>query len=167
VSDSARNIVLIGMAGAGKSTVGVLLAKALYRNFIDTDLTVQSAEGRRLQDIVDDLGNATFRQIEERHVLSISLPGAVIATGGSVVYSERAMAHLAATGTVIYLKLPLATLEAPVQHADSRGLAMESGQTFADLYAERLPLYEKYADVTVECEGLSHDEVVTACLAQL
>ncbi|MFP6584215.1 MAG: shikimate kinase [Candidatus Hydrogenedentota bacterium] len=165
VTLSSDNIVLIGMAGAGKSTVGVLLAKALYRNFIDTDLVVQSAEGCRLQDTVNDVGKAAFQEIEEKHVLSIRVPGAVIATGGSVVYSERAMTHLKTSGTVVYLQLPLDQLEARVLNLDTRGLAMESNQTFADLYRERLPLYEKYADVTIPCEGLNHEEVVTAICA--
>lgn len=162
---SSQNIVLIGMAGAGKSTVGVLLAKALFRNFIDTDLVVQSAEGRRLQDIVDEVGKAAFQAIEEKHVLSIHVPGAVIATGGSVVYSEKAMNHLKSSGTVIYLELPLAQLEARVSNLDSRGLAMDSDQTFADIFNERLPLYEKYADHTIHCDGLNHEEVVAAICA--
>ena len=153
------------MAGAGKSTVGVLLAKALFRNFIDTDLVVQSAEGRRLQDIVDEVGKAAFQAIEEKHVLSIHVPGAVIATGGSVVYSEKAMNHLKSSGTVIYLELPLAQLEARVSNLDSRGLAMDSDQTFADIFNERLPLYEKYADHTIHCDGLNHEEVVAAICA--
>ena len=162
---SSQNIVLIGMAGAGKSTVGVLLAKALFRNFIDTDLVVQSAEGRRLQDIVDKVGKAAFQAIEEKHVLSIHVPGAVIATGGSVVYSEKAMNYLKSSGTVIYLELPLAQLEARLSNLDSRGLAMDSDQTFADLFNERLPLYERYADHTIHCDGLNHEEVIAAICA--
>lgn len=167
MAGSSENIVLIGMAGVGKSTVGVLLAKALFRNFVDTDLVVQSAEGRRLQDIVDEVGKTSFQAIEERHVLSIRIPGAVIATGGSVVYSEKAMAYLKEHGTVVYLRLPLDQLEARVLNADSRGLAMDAGESFGDLYRERLPLYEQYADITVDCDGLNHDEVVSTAVTFL
>ncbi|HIA47848.1 MAG TPA: shikimate kinase [Candidatus Hydrogenedentes bacterium] len=155
------------MAGVGKSTVGVFLAKALHRNFVDTDLVVQSAEGRRLQEIVDELGKEAFQAIEERHVLSIQIPGAVIATGGSVVYSENAMGHLKRTATTVYLKLPLDQLKARVVNTESRGLAMDSGQSFADLYGERLPLYERYTDVTIDCDGLNHDEVVATAVTRL
>ena len=155
------------MAGVGKSTVGVLLAKALHRDFVDTDLVVQSAEGRSLQEIVDDLGKEAFQAIEERHVLSIHIRGAVIATGGSVVYSEIAMARLKRSATTVYLKLPLDQLEARVAKVNSRGLAMEPGQSFADLYRERLPLYERYTDVTIDCDGLNHDEVVEAAVTIL
>lgn len=162
-----QNIVLIGMAGAGKSTVGVLLAKALFRNFIDTDLVIQSAEGRLLQDIVDEVGKEAFQKIEARHVLSISVPGAVIATGGSVVYSEEAMYHLGLTGIFLFLKVPFSELERRVMQTGARGLAISKGQTLEELYMERLPLYLKYANITVDCEGLSHDEVVTACVNAL
>lgn len=162
-----RNIVLIGMAGAGKSTVGVLLAKALSRQFIDTDLVIQAAEHRRLQDILDAEGLDAFRRIEERHVLGLDARGAVIATGGSVVYSAAAMAHLKRNGTAIYLQLDADTLERRVAGADPRGLAIAPGQSFRDLYAERRPLYEKYADITIDCSNLTHDEVVARIVRAL
>ena len=155
------------MAGVGKSTVGVLLAKALYRNFIDTDLVVQSAEGRRLQEIVDEVGKEAFQAIEEQHVLSIKIPGAVIATGGSVVYSKRAMEYLKLNATTVFLVLPPHLLEARITNADTRGLAKKSNQTFVDLYHERLPLYEDYADITVNTDNLDHDEVVLEIISQL
>lgn len=162
-----RNIVLIGMAGAGKSTVGVLLAKALSRVFIDTDLIIQAAEGRRLQDILDNDGVDAFRAREEKHVLSLNAQGAVIATGGSVVYSMRAMAHLKANGTAVYLYLPVDDLERRISNLDSRGIVMAPGQSFAEVYRERQPLYELYADVTIDCVGLGHDAVVERTIAAL
>lgn len=155
------------MAGVGKSTIGVLLAKALHRNFVDTDIVVQSAEGRCLQEIMDEGGKEAFQAVEERHVLSIHILGAVIATGGSVVYSNMAMAHLSRNAVTVYLKLPLDQLEKRVENVDTRGLAMEAGQSFEDVYHERLPLYERYADVTIDCEGLNHDEVVVRVVASL
>jgi len=163
--DPRRNIVLIGMAGAGKSTVGVLLAKAMSRSFVDTDLAIQAAEGRRLQDILDTEGIDAFRQIEEKQVLALSVQGAVIATGGSVVYSPRAMAHLKASGALVYLCLPAEALEARVTNLDSRGIVMAPGQTFAEVYNERRPLYECYADLRIDCAGLSHEAVVQRIVA--
>jgi len=164
---TGRNIVLIGMAGAGKSTVGVLLAKALSRTFIDTDLLIQAAEGRRLQEILDRDGIEAFRRLEEKHLLGLSARGAVIATGGSVVYSARAMAHLKDNGVAVYLYLPVDALERRVTNLDSRGIVMAPGQTFAELYRERQPLYEKYADLTIDCSGLGHDAVVERTIAAL
>ncbi len=162
-----RNIVLIGMAGAGKSTVGVLLAKALSRTFLDTDLVIQASEGRRLQDILDRDGVDAFRALEEKHMLTLHTRGAVIATGGSVVYSPRAMAHLKANGAAVYLYLPVDALERRVTNLDSRGIVMGPGQTFAEVYRERQPLYEKYADLTIACTGLGHDAVVERTIAAL
>lgn len=162
-----RNIVLIGMAGAGKSTIGVLLAKALSRTFVDTDLVIQAAEGRRLQDILDRDGVEAFRRLEEKHVLALEARGAVIATGGSVVYSARAMTHLKAHGIVVYLYLPVEALERRVTNLDSRGIVMGPGQTFAAVYRERQPLYERYADLSVDCTGFGHDAVVERTIAAL
>jgi shikimate kinase len=167
MSGPRGNIVLIGMAGAGKSTVGVLLAKALSRNFIDTDLLLQSAARRRLQEILDAEGIEAFRRLEEKCVLGISARDAVIATGGSVVYSARAMAHLKAAGTVVYLSLPASALEGRVTNLDSRGIVISPGQSFAELIREREPLYERYAEVTVDCSGLTHEAVVQRIIAAL
>jgi shikimate kinase len=167
VAASAQNIVLIGMAGVGKSTVGVLLAKAMLRNFVDTDLVVQSAEGKPLQNIVDEVGKQSFQQIEEQHVLSIQIPGAVIATGGSVVYSDQAMRHLKENATTLFLELPVDQLEQRITDPESRGLAIDKDQTFQELYLERLPLYQQYADHTIDCDGLDHEQVVSKILAQL
>ena len=157
-----RNIVLIGMPGVGKSTVGVLLAKALSRDFIDTDVVIQSREGRRLQGILDARGAAGFCEIEERHVLSLRPRAAVIATGGSVVYSDRAMRHLKRAGVIVHLDLDLAGIEARLRDLDSRGVIMPAGQTLRSLYEERLPLYRRYADITVDCARRTHEQVVDA-----
>lgn len=160
--DTQRNIVLIGMPGVGKSTVGVLLAKVTSRSFLDTDVLIQSRERRRLQNILDAEGTSAFRAMEERHILSLDCHGHVIATGGSVVYSDRAMAHLKAAGIVVHLALPLPLLVRRLTDLDSRGVVMGPRQTLRDLYEERRPLYEKYADVTVQCEGRTHEQVVDA-----
>jgi len=160
--ENGRNVVLIGMPGVGKSTVGVLLAKALSRSFIDTDVYLQAREGRRLQDIIDTDGVDRFRAVEESYVLSLDCRDHVVATGGSVVYSERAMAHLRQSGAIIYLYLPLEPLYARVTNLDSRGVVIAPGQTFAELFEERQPLYARYAGLTVNCVGLNHDETVAA-----
>lgn len=154
------NIVLIGPPGVGKSTVGVLLAKALSMTFADTDIMIQAAEGRRLQEILDSEGTDAFRVIEERHILALDLRKHVIATGGSVVYSPAAMAHLRAIGRVVFLSLPCEMLLRRIEDLDTRGVVLPSPQTFRDMYAERLPLYKQYADVILDCAGLSHQQVV-------
>jgi len=154
------NIVLIGMPWVGKSTVGVLLAKAMSRNFVDTDVCIQAAERRRLQEIIDIEGIAAFRAIEEKRVLALSCKNHVIATGGSVVYSAAAMNHLKSRGVVVYLKLPLALLEERITNLGMRGVVIEQNQSFAALFSERQPLYVRYADVTVACAGLNHEQVV-------
>ena len=159
-----RNIVLIGMPGVGKSTVGVLLAKATWRRFIDTDVVIQAREGERLQTLIDSRGAAAFRALEERHVLSLDLRGHVIATGGSVVYSRPAMEHLGSSGVVVHLDLPFELLERRVTNLGSRGVVIEPGQTLRDLHEERRPLYRRYAHVTIDCTGLSHEEVVAAVI---
>jgi len=154
------NLVLIGMPGVGKSTVGVLLAKALSRSFVDTDVLIQAHEGRRLQEILDAQGTAVFRGLEERHILALACRAHVIATGGSVVYSEAAMRHLRTGGVAVYLALPLRVLEKRITNLDSRGVVMASTQSFAALYEERRPLYERYADLTIHCRGLNHEQAV-------
>ncbi len=153
------NIVLIGMPGAGKSTIGVLLAKQTALGFVDTDLLIQSAAGRSLQAIVDREGYLALRQLEEQVLLGLSVNKHVIATGGSAVYSERAMAHLKANGLVIYLDVDLATLSARIDNLGTRGLAKRPDQTLADLLHERTALYQRYADLTIPCTGLSHEQV--------
>jgi len=156
------NIILIGMPGVGKSTVGVLLAKATARDFLDTDVLIQNLHARRLQDIIDADGLDVFRDIEEKAVLSLDLHSHVIATGGSVVYSTPAMLHLKTTGPAVYLYLPFERLQERLLDLDDRGVVRRPGQSLRDLYDSRRPLYERFADFTVDCTGLTHDNVVAA-----
>lgn len=155
-----RNIVLIGMPGVGKSTVGVLLAKALGRHFLDTDVFIQAVQGRSLQEIIDRDGLAAFCKIEEEYVACIDLTNAVIATGGSVVYSEKAMRHLADRGIVVHLDLPVDTIEERLRNLCTRGVVMEKGQTIRSLYNQRQPLYRKYAQITIDCTDKTHEQIV-------
>ena len=161
------NIVLIGMPGAGKSTVGVLLAKALSRDFLDTDVYIQAKQGRTLLEIIDQDGLPAFCRIEERHVRSLQCRTSVIATGGSVVYSPAAMARLRASGIIIHLHLDLAALEKRLTNLSSRGVVMSPGQTLPELFAEREPLYRKNADLTIDCAGFSHEEIVGMMVRRL
>lgn len=165
ISAAERNIVLIGMPGSGKSTVGVLLAKATNRRFLDTDVYIQAHEGRSLQEIIDAEGTDAFKGVEQRYVSELDVRGHVVATGGSVVYSEAAMRNLAATGTVVHLDLPLAAIEQRINNLYTRGLVMGPGQTLRDLYAERDPLYRRWAEVAVDCQGLTQEQVVEAIIA--
>ena len=161
------NIVLIGMPGVGKSTVGVLLAKVTSRGFLDTDVHIQVREGQPLQEILDKVGSEAFCSLEERHLLSINCRNSVIATGGSAVYSRAAMEHLRTDGVVVFLDIPYAELESRVLHLGSRGVVMGPGQTLTQLYEERVPVYRRYGDVRVPCGGLDHEQVVRAVLALL
>lgn len=155
-----NNIVLIGMPGAGKSTVGVVLAKKLGYAFVDADLVIQSWEGKLLHEIIEERGVEGFWMLEETVGESIEAERTVIATGGSAVYGESAMAHYRQIGTVVYLSLPLEEIRERLGDLTERGVTLKEGQDLDSLYAERLPLYERYADVTVECEGLSIREIV-------
>jgi len=155
-----KNIVLIGMPGVGKSTVGVLLAKALGRYFLDTDVFIQAIQGRTLQDIIDRDGLAAFCRIEEEYVLCLDLTNAVIATGGSVVYSAPAMRHLAAHGVIIHFDLPVEKIEERIANLPTRGVVMETGQTVRWLYDQRQPLYRQYAHLTLDCTDKNHEQIV-------
>ena len=154
------NLVLIGMPGVGKSTVGVLLAKATSRDFLDTDVYVQAREGRNLQDIIDREGTRNFCRLEERHILSLTCRSTVIATGGSVVYHQAGMRHLASSGVIIHLTLDLPALERRLTNLGSRGVVMAPGQSLLQLFAEREPLYRKYAQYTIPCGTSTHEEIV-------
>lgn len=160
-------INLIGMPGAGKSTVGVILAKLTGLAFTDTDLSIQLRENATLQEIVDAHGNGVFRRIEEEVLLDVDLERTVISTGGSVVYSNAVMRRLRNAGPVIYLFADLATLEARVAAAPLRGISSEGGQSFAELYTERTPLYEHYADITVDATGGNADQVAALIISAL
>jgi shikimate kinase len=154
------NLVLIGMPGVGKSSVGVLLAKATSRDFLDTDVLIQSREGRSLQAIMDAEGPAAFIRLEERYLLEIDRGGCVIATGGSAVYSPAAMSHLAARGRVIYLWLPLDVLAERITNMGTRGIVKEPHQTLAAIFEERSPLYGRWAQAAIDCRGRTADQVV-------
>ena len=145
------NLVLIGLPGSGKSTVGVLLAKALGLSFVDVDLVIQRREGALLQEILDTQGAEAFLDAEEEAVLSLQCQNAVIAPGGSAVCREKGALYLKELGRVIYLRVPLEELDRRIQDLATRGIAMAPGQGLADLMAYRGPLYEKYADLIVDC----------------
>lgn len=160
--ERAGNLVLIGMPGCGKSTVGVVLAKMLGYRFIDADLVIQEREGQVLHEILARAGREGFREIEEEALCSLSPRQTVIATGGSAVYCPRAMEHLRAQGKTVYLRLPLETLRQRLGDLSERGVSMTEGQTLADLYAERVPLYEHWADLVLDSEGMDIRETVLA-----
>lgn len=151
---------MIGMPGAGKSTVGVVLAKKLGYAFLDADLVIQSRQGKLLHEIISERGVEGFWQVEEAVNESIRTDRTVIATGGSAVYGERAMAHYQEIGTIVYLSLPLKEIRQRLGDLDERGVTLRKGQDLAGLYEERVPLYEKYAHITVDCENLSIREIV-------
>lgn len=167
MANDRNNIVLIGMPGAGKSTIGILLAKQLAKNFVDTDVVIQGAEGRTLQDIVDNEGHMALRAIEERELMQLGLCNHVIATGGSAAYSERAMAALRRNGVIVYLNVGYPTLARRVTNLGSRGIAKAPNQTLADVFAERIPLYEQHADIIIDCDHLDQEQVVESICAAL
>lgn len=159
------NLVLIGMPGVGKSTLGVLIAKALSAPFLDTDLHIQAEHGKRLHEIIAEAGLAHFKRVEEEAVRNLTAKGTVIATGGSVVYSQRAMAHLKAHGVVLWLDLSCSLLEQRLGDLDARGVVRAPGQTLQGLYEERKPLYQRYADARIPLDGLNHEEAAEAVIA--
>ena len=159
LTDSGQNIVLIGMPGVGKSTIGVLLAERMAYAFMDSDIHIQTQTRKRLQEIIDTEGLDGFCAIEAELVSAISCRAHVIATGGSVVYSDAAMAHLKSGGICVHLDLDPAELEIRLANLASRGVVMAPGQDIRSLYDERLPLYFRYADITVQCQGLNADQI--------
>lgn len=162
-----NNLTLIGMPGVGKSTLGVVLAKVLGYRFLDSDLLIQEQEKRRLSEIIEEEGAEGFMEIENRVNASIFVENTVIATGGSVVYCSEAMEHLKSVGKVIYLRLSLEALSSRLGNLKGRGVLLKDGQTLEDLYRERIPLYEKYADIVVDEEGKSLEEGLQAVLKAL
>lgn len=162
-----KNIVLIGMPGSGKSTVGVVLAKILGYGFIDSDLLIQEQEGRILSTIISEEGIDGFIEIENRVNSGIDVTEKVIATGGSAVYGEEAMKHLQSIGTVVYLKWSLEEIAERLGDLTERGVVLKEGQDLKALYEERCPLYEKYAHVTVECEEMSIEGLARKIIASV
>ncbi|HKL79709.1 MAG TPA: shikimate kinase [Mobilitalea sp.] len=162
-----KNIVLIGMPGAGKSTIGVILAKVLGMSFIDSDILIQEQEGRLLKEIIETEGIEGYLTVENLVNCEIAAQNSVIATGGSVVYCSEAMEHLRQIGTVIYIKLSFDTIEERLGCIRQRGVVLREEQNLRSLYDERRPLYEKYAHVIIEGEGLGIEEImdkITFCI---
>lgn len=154
------NIILIGMPGVGKSSAGVVLAKVMGYSFVDSDLLIQESQGRLLKDIISEEGTDGFISIENNVNKSINMENAVIATGGSVVYGSEAMEHLRDIGRVVYLKASYEEISGRLGNLEGRGVVLRNGQTLRELYDERTPLYEKYADIIVEENGQSIRETV-------
>ena len=165
--NTRTTINLIGMPGAGKSTVGVILAKLTGLRFCDTDLDIQVREHATLQDILEQQGYQRLRAIEEEVLLAIDLEQAIISTGGSVVYSDAAMARLRNAGPIVYLAADLDSLEQRVAKAPLRGIASSAAQSLAEVYAERTPLYQHFADITVDATSGCAEEVAASILRQL
>lgn len=161
------NIVLIGMPGSGKSTVGVILAKRSSHDFVDTDLVIQSVEQRSLQAILDKEGYMKLREIEERVLQTLNVENHVISTGGSAVYSDAAMQHLKQNGTAIYLDVSLDTLRSRITDYETRGIAKRPDQSFDELFEERTRLYRKYADLVIKGDGMTQDAVCDRIIAEL
>ncbi len=147
-----NNIVLIGMPGCGKSTCGVLLAKALLMDFTDTDLIIQKVEGEPLQDIINKKGGGYFTSLEEKTVCNTEFINTVIATGGSVVYSKKAMEHLGENSTVVYLKISYDTMVERISNIKTRGIVLQNGETLREMFNKRENLYEKFADIIIDCD---------------
>ncbi len=155
-----KNIVLIGMPGAGKSTLGVLLAKAMGMFFVDTDILIQQKENRLLQEIIDTDGIDEFLKTEEDVLCETSFNNTVIATGGSAVYSEKAMKHLKENGIVVYLHVDFDDIKKRITNIKTRGIVLKKGKCLADAFSERAPLYAKYADISVNCTDSSIENSV-------
>ena len=162
-----NNVTLIGMPGVGKSTLGIVLAKVMEYQFLDADLLIQKEEKRRLSRIIQEEGIEGFKAIENRVNASIEAENTVISTGGSVVYCDEAMQHLKSIGRVVYLKLSLEALSKRLGNLRGRGVVLKEGQTLKDLYEERIPLYEKYADIVVDEEGKDLESCLQAVLEAL
>jgi shikimate kinase len=162
-----NNIVLIGMPSSGKSTVGVIVAKHLGMAFVDTDVILQTQNNRKLQDIINTDGIERFLEIEENTILSLNLSNTVIATGGSVIYSEKAMKHLKENGLVVYLNINMKTVTRRLRNIKTRGVVLSPGQTLEEIYYKRKPLYEKYADIIINSSKNSIDKTIEEIIEKL
>lgn len=160
-----NNIVLIGMPGAGKSTVGVVLAKVVGHKFVDSDLVIQENTGKLLHELITEHGLDGFLEIENKTNSELDVAKSIIATGGSVIYGKEAMEHLKEIGLVVYLKLTLESIADRLGDLQQRGVALKDGQGLKELYEERVPMYEKYADLIIDCEEKSIREI-TAEIAE-
>ena len=161
------NIVLIGMPGVGKSTVGVILAKVLGYQFVDADLVIQQQEGKLLCEIIEEVGTEGFIEVENRVNASLNVTHSIIATGGSVVYGKEAMEHLQSIGRVVYLKVSYETLEKRLADIKGRGVVLKEGQDLKALFEERSPLYEKYADIEISEGTLGVEQTVEKIIENL
>ncbi|NLL93319.1 MAG: shikimate kinase [Clostridiales bacterium] len=161
------NIILIGMPGVGKSTAGVILAKILGYQFIDADILIQQEEGKLLKEIIAEVGVEGFIQVENRVNSQIQCERSVVATGGSVVYGKEAMEHLKSIGRVVYLKVDFDTIDSRLGNLKGRGVVLKEGQDLKGLYEERIPLYEKYADIVVDQTGCSVEETIEKLVKML
>lgn len=165
--NSDINIILIGMPGAGKTTLGRLLAQKLGKNFIDTDLMIHDMAGKTLQGIIEERGMEGFLALEEETLLGIHARNSVISTGGSVIYSRKGMDHLLSSGLIIHLDLALEEIKRRFQDMDSRGVARAPGQTLDALFNERQPLYKRYGHIRIDCGGLSPASLVEKIVLQI
>lgn len=161
------NIILVGMPACGKSITGVVLAKTMRKSFVDTDLLIQERDKRTLQEIINIEGIEYFKEIEEKVLSGLTVGNAVISTGGSAIYYPKAIEHLKKHGKVVYLKVSLETVEARLNNIKTRGVTMGKGDTIADLYQRRLPLYEKHADIVIEADGLAVEETVEKIMKEV
>lgn len=162
-----NNIVLIGMPGVGKSTIGVILAKIIGYRFVDADIVIQEQEGRLLKDIIEQEGVDGFIRIENRVNRNLNIQNAVIATGGSAIYGTEAMDNYKATSTIVYLKLDYTTLDGRLNDIKGRGVVLKDGQTLKDIYDERTVMYEKYADIIVDEHGMNVEDTIEKILYKL
>ncbi len=160
------NIILIGMPGSGKSTVGVILAKMMTRPYLDTDILIQLVTSSSLQQIVDSKGHMALRKIEEDVLLDINCVNHIIATGGSAAYSDPAMIHLKKNGIIVFLDASLTTLKSRIKNYETRGLAKRPDQSFQDLFDERHELYNRYADIIIPSNDSSQEEVAEMIISK-
>ena len=161
------NITLIGMPGAGKSTVGIVLAKLLCKTFIDADIVIQNNEGKRLHKIIEEIGNEKFLKLENNTLANLKVYNSIISTGGSAIFGKEAMEHLKKTSTIVYLKVSYEDIEKRLGSLKRRGVILDEGQTLRDIYDIRTPLYEKYADITIECDNKSDIQATAMKIAEL